>query len=118
MSVPQESIQFGAGRHALFLPLVVGPSADDAQAVRQLDDELAGVRSSEHRDESAALSCVLAIGADAWERLALGGRRPAQLHPFRALEDGAWRAPSTPGDLLHIRAERADFCHELGRLIR
>ncbi len=119
MGVPQEAIQSGPGRHALFLTLVIGPSEDDAQAVRQLGADLAGlVRTVGHRDESAALSCVLAIGADAWDRLAPGRSRPAQLHPFRALEDGTRRAPSTPGDLLlHIRAERADFCHELGRLI-
>ena len=119
MGTPQEAIQSGPGRHALFLTLVIGPSEDDAQAVRQLGADLAGlVRTVGHRDESAALSCVFAIGADAWERLAPGRSRPAQLHPFRALEDGPRRAPSTPGDLLlHIRAERADFCYELGRLI-
>jgi len=119
MGVPQEAIQSGPGRHALFLTLVVGASEDDAQAVRQLGADLAGlVRTVGHRDETAALSCVLAIGADAWERLAPGRTRPAQLHPFRVLEDGPRRAPSTPGDLLlHIRAERADFCFELGRMI-
>src|SRR5215468_5740311 len=119
MGVPQEAIQSGPGRHALFLTLVVGASEVDARAVRQLGADLAGlVRTVGHRDESAALSCVLAIGADAWERLVPGRSRPAQLHPFRALEDATRRAPSTPGDLLlHIRAERADFCHELGRMI-
>jgi putative iron-dependent peroxidase len=119
MGVPQAAIESGPGRHALFLALAVGASEDDARAVRQLGADLAGlVRTVGHRDESAALSCVFAIGADAWERLAPGRTRPAQLHPFRPLEDGARRAPSTPGDLLlHIRAERADFCFELGRLI-
>jgi putative iron-dependent peroxidase len=119
MGDPQEAIQAGPGRHAIFLVLAVGPSEDDAQAVRQLGADLAGlVRTVGHRDDSAALSCVLAIGADAWERVAPGRSRPAQLHPFRALADGPRRAPSTPGDLLlHIRAERADFCYELGRLI-
>src|SRR5215813_3061071 len=119
MGVPQEAIQSGPGRHALFLTLMVGPSEGDAQAVRQLGADLAGlVRTVGHRDESAALSCILAIGADAWERLAPGRGRPAQLHLFRALKDGTREAPSTPGDLLlHIRAERADFCLELGRLI-
>jgi putative iron-dependent peroxidase len=61
---------------------------------------------------------VVAIGADAWSRLAPGRGTPVQLHPFRALRDGSRVAPATPGDvLLHIRAEREDFCHELARLV-
>jgi putative iron-dependent peroxidase len=120
MAQLQNGILAGPGRSALFLTAIVGPEADDAARVREVCAAVpALVRSVGHRDETAALSCIVAIGADAWERLAPGRSRPAQLHPFRALTDGARTAPSTPGDLLlHIRAERTDFCHELARVIR
>ena len=76
------------------------------------------VRSVGRRDATAELSCVVALGADTWERLAPGRRRPKQLHAFRALSDGPRTAPATEGDVfLHVRAERRDFCHELVRLI-
>ncbi len=119
MAQQQSGILGGPGRSALFVTLVVGPAAGDAATVRDVCAAVPTlVRSVGHRDETAALSCVVAIGADVWERLVPGLPRPAQLHPFRALSDGPRSAPSTPGDvLLHIRAERADFCHELARVI-
>lgn len=119
MPQPQSGILSGPGRSALFVTLVVGPGEDDAARVREVCAAVPTlVRSVGHRDESAALSCIVGIGADAWERLAPGHPRPAQLHPFQELRDGPRVAPSTPGDvLLHIRAERTDFCHELARVI-
>ncbi|HEV7733719.1 MAG TPA: Dyp-type peroxidase [Candidatus Binatia bacterium] len=119
MDQPQSTIQAGPGRCARFLVLELG---SDAGADEQVRAALAGVsnlvRAVGHRDEAAALSCVVAIGADAWPRLQPDRSKPAQLHPFPELADGGRRAPSTPGDvLLHIRAEREDFCHELARLI-
>jgi len=115
----QSGILGGPGRSAIFLTLAVGPGADDAATVRDVCAAIPTlVRSVGHRDETAALSCIVALGADAWDRLAPGRPRPAQLHPFRELTEGPHRAPSTPGDLLlHVRAERADFCHELARVI-
>jgi porphyrinogen peroxidase len=117
MVSPQSAIQAGPGRCARFLVLEVSPDRDE-----QVRPALAGipnlVRAVGHRDESMALSCVVAIGSDAWSRLQPGRTRPAQLHPFPALADGGRVAPSTPGDvLLHVRAEREDFCYELVRLI-
>jgi hypothetical protein len=51
------------------------------------------------------LSCVMAFGSDAWDRL-FGAPRPAELHPFREIVAGPRHAVATPGDLLfHIRAE-------------
>ena len=119
MAQQQNGILAGPGRSALFITLAVGPSADDVARAREVCAAIPTlVRSVGHRDETAALSCVVAIGADAWERLVPAGTAPAQLHPFREIADGPRRAPSTPGDLLlHIRAERTDFCHELARVI-
>lgn len=119
MAQQQSGLLAGPGRSAIFLTLAVGPGADEAARVREVCAAIPTlVRSVGHRDDAAALSCIVAIGADAWERLVPGWARPAQLHPFRALADGPRTAPSTPGDvLLHIRAERTDFCHELARVI-
>jgi putative iron-dependent peroxidase len=119
MAQPQSGILAGPGRSALFLTYTLGPGGDDAAQVRDVCASIPTlVRSVGHRDDTAALSCIVAIGADGWERLAPGRARPAQLHPFRELADGPRKAPSTPGDLLlHIRAERQDFCYELARVI-
>jgi putative iron-dependent peroxidase len=71
------------------------------------------VRSIGFRDPAKRLSVVASIGSDAWDRL-FSGPRPAELHPFVALQGPRHDAPSTPGDLLfHIRAESMDVCFEL-----
>ncbi|MCW5889058.1 MAG: Dyp-type peroxidase [bacterium] len=117
MAPPQSAIQAGPGRSARFIVLEVRP--DGEERVREALAAVPNlVRAVGHRDEAMGLSCVVGIGADAWSRLQPGYSRPAQLHAFRALADGGRVAPSTPGDvLLHIRAEREDFCHELARLL-
>lgn len=70
------------------------------------------------RDPSKKLSVVTSIGSQAWDRL-FAGPRPADLHPFIALDGPRHHAPATAGDLLwHIRAETMDVCFELaGRLM-
>jgi len=119
MAEPQVSALASSGTTAVFLVLTVSPSEDAAAHVRDVCANMpAFVRSVGRRDSSGGLSCVVAIGADAWERLAPGRTRPAQLHAFRALTDGPRTAPATPGALLlHIRANRRDFCHELSRIV-
>ncbi len=119
MAEPQVSALASSGTSAVFLVLTVSPGEDAAARVRDVCANMpAFVRSVGRRDSGGGLSCVVAIGADAWERLAPGRTRPAQLHAFRALADGPRTAPATPGDLLfHIRANRRDFCHELSRIV-
>ena len=119
MANPQVSALAVSGTSAVFLVLTVNPSEGAAARVRDVCANMpAFVRSVGRRDPSGRLSCVVAIGAEAWERVAPGRTRPAQLHAFRALTDGPRSAPATPGDLLfHIRANRRDFCHELSRIV-
>jgi putative iron-dependent peroxidase len=119
MAEPQNAIQAGPGRCARFLVLAVETDPTGAaRAAAALAAVPTLTRAVAQRDDGAGLSGVVAIGADAWDRLVPGRGRPAQLHPFRALADGGRVAPSTPGDvLLHIRAGREDFVHELARLI-
>jgi len=97
---------------ALFLVLVIREGGEGT--VRDLIPDVAGIgRSVGFRAPEGDLSVVVGIGSDAWDRL-YGGPRPAELHPFRALEGPRHTAPSTPGDLLfHIRARRMDLCFEL-----
>jgi putative iron-dependent peroxidase len=74
-------------------------------------------RAVNFRDLEGALSCVVAFGSSAWDRL-FGAPRPANLHPFREIRSGARHAVSTPGDLIfHIRAKRMDLCFELATQI-
>ncbi len=76
------------------------------------------VRAIGFRDPTKHLSVITSIGSRAWGRL-FSGPRPAELHPFIALEGPRHTAPSTPGDLLfHLRAESLDVCFELaGKIV-
>jgi putative iron-dependent peroxidase len=105
-------------RAAIFLVATL-KSGDDALAtLRSFCGDLSGIfRAVEYRNIEAALSCIMGIGSDAWDRL-FGQPRPAELHPFREVRGGARHAVSTPGDLLfHIRAKHMDLCFELATQI-
>jgi len=99
---------------ALFLVAMVSDGGEEA--VRELLADVGGLRRSVgFRVPEAGLTCVVGIGADAWDRL-LALPRPAGLHPFRELHGPVHHAVATPGDLLfHIRADRFDLCFELGQ---
>lgn len=111
--VVAQPILAGLTRSAVFLVVTLRPEPQHRQTVRALCADLAGLlRSVGFRDPDGRLSCILAFGDEAWGRV-FGAPKPAELHPFRAIE-GRHRAVSTPGDLLfHIRAERMDLCFEL-----
>ncbi len=97
---------------AIFLVVTVRPGGE--AVTRDLLADVAGLtRGVGFRATEGDLSCVVGVGADAWDRL-FGVPRPAGLHPFRELVGGRHRAPATPGDLLfHIRSQRTDLCFEL-----
>ncbi|WP_410599622.1 Dyp-type peroxidase [Amycolatopsis sp. lyj-90] len=101
---------------AMFLTLTMRTGGEPA--VHDLLPDLAGmIRSVAFPLPNEHLTCVLGIGAAAWDRL-FSGERPASLHPFRALSGPRHQAPSTPGDLfLHIRATRPYPCFELARRV-
>ena len=105
-------------RAAIFLVVTVNPGDDHRATVRAFcGDFPALVRAVAFRDLEGYLSCVIAFGSSAWDRL-FGGVRPAGLHPFREFHAGSRHAVSTPGDiLLHIRAARMDLCFELATQI-
>jgi putative iron-dependent peroxidase len=103
---------------AVFLVLTIGGAADAMQRVRDtIGDIGALVRAVGFRDLQGRLSCIVGIGSSAWDRLGQS-RRPKQLRAFTEIRGPVHIAVATSGDLLfHIRAERADMCFELERLI-
>jgi len=104
-------------RAAMFLVVTVNDGPDHEDTVRGLCGDLSALlRSVGFRDLDSRLSCVMAFGSDAWDRL-FGAPRPQELHPFREIR-GQHHAPATAGDLLfHIRAMRMDMCFELATQI-
>ncbi len=116
-AVPQ-AVAAPLTRAAIFMIVSVKPGLDNRATLRSFCADLAAlVRAVEFRDIEAELSCVMGIGADAWDLL-FGQPRPAELHAFREIRAGARRAVSTAGDLLfHIRAQRMDLCFELATQI-
>ena len=101
-------------RAAIFLVVTLNSDPDSRIALRSFCGDLSALlRAVAFRDIEAGLSCVLAFGSEAWDRL-FGLPRPAELHPFRELRGDDRHAVATPGDLLfHVRAKRFDLCFEL-----
>jgi putative iron-dependent peroxidase len=101
---------------AIFLTLTVDRGAE--ASVRDALSDVTGLkRSVGFRIPEGDLTCVVGIGAAAWDRL-FDIPRPAGLHPFRELDGPRHKAPATPGDLFfHIRAHRLDLCFELAQLL-
>jgi porphyrinogen peroxidase len=104
-------------RAAIFLVATVNPGAESEARVRALCGDLNSLlRAVGFRNLEGRLSCVMAIGCNAWDRL-FGTPKPKDLHPFREIH-GTHHAVSTPGDiLLHIRAVSMDLCFELATQI-
>jgi len=102
---------------AIFLVATMSPGTEAETTVRAFCADLASlIRGVGFRVPDGRLSCIMGIGAQAWDRL-FGTPAPAGLHPFREI-NGEHHAPATPGDLLfHIRATRTDLCFEMATQI-
>jgi len=113
-----QSLDAPLSRAAVFLTVVVSAAPDAAARVRAVLGDVSGlVRAVGFRDLDGRLSCVVGIGSAVWDSVT-GLSVPAHLHPLPEIAGAKHTAPSTPGDLLfHIRAERADMCFELERLL-
>ena len=103
---------------AIFLVVTINPGDDHRATVLSLCADLSALlRGVGFRNLDGALSCIMGIGSDAWDRL-FGLPRPAELHSFQEIRSGPRHAVSTPGDLIfHIRAKRMDLCFELAMQI-
>jgi putative iron-dependent peroxidase len=86
--------------------------------IHDLLADLSGIaRSVGFRSPEGGLAVVAGVGSAAWDRLFVGPR-PAELHPFQAIDGGRHRAVATSGDLLfHIRAATMDLCWEFASLV-
>jgi putative iron-dependent peroxidase len=116
--IEPQRVEAPLSRAAVFLVLTIGPDARALDRVRGVISDIGGlVRAVGFRDLGGRLSCNVGIGSGAWDRLGQP-KRPKQLRPFAEIKGTSHTAVATPGDLLfHIRAERADMCFELERLI-
>jgi porphyrinogen peroxidase len=103
---------------AIFLVVKINPGDENLALVLALFADLSALlRAVGFRGPEGALTCILGVGSDAWDRL-FGSPRPAELHPFHEIRSGPRHAVSTPGDLMfHIRARRMDLCFELATQI-
>lgn len=115
-SVPQPVIA-KLTRVAIFLVVTINSGKENEATVRGVCADLSSLlRAVGFRDLGGRLSCVMAFGSDAWDRL-FGVPRPKDLHPFREIR-GVHHAVATSGDILfHIRATRMDLCFELAAQI-
>ena len=107
------------GNHALFMVFGLRDGTVPEEAVKDLCGTFAAVeRSMRTRFPESGVSCVMAFGADAWNRLFPGRSRPKELAVFEEIQGAKHTAVSTPGDLFfHIRAGRLDVCHEAASII-
>jgi porphyrinogen peroxidase len=101
---------------AVILVLTIADGGESM--VYDLLGDLSGLaRTVAFRAPQGGLAVVAGVASETWDRL-FSGPRPAELHPFQALDGGRHRAVATPGDLLfHIRAATMDLCWELASLI-
>ncbi len=111
-AVPQPVVA-SLTRASIFIVVTVNAGSECQAAVRALCNDLAALlRAVSFRDLDGRLSCVMAFGSDAWDRL-FAVPKPKELHPFREIR-GRHHAVATPGDILfHIRATRMDLCFEM-----
>ncbi|MDF3282969.1 Dyp-type peroxidase [Gordonia sp. N1V] len=114
MPVPQ-TILTRKTKYALFLVMTINEGGESG--VRDFLAELGSrINSVSSRAPDQALAGIISIGSAAWDRL-FEGARPRSLRPFVVYEGPVHTAPATPADLLlHIKADQADLCYELGRL--
>ena len=99
-------------RASIFLTVTVN-HGKESDAVAALGDVPGLKRGVAFRMPENDLTCVVGIGADAWQRM-YDIPLPDQLRPFQVIEAGPRVAVSTPGDLMfHIRASHIDMCFTL-----
>lgn len=99
---------------SIFLTLTIREGGE-ARVLETLPEIEALTHSVAFRSPEAGVSCVVGIGALAWDRL-FATPRPEHLHVLEPLTGARHGMPSTPGDLfLHVRSQTFDTCFEVVR---
>jgi porphyrinogen peroxidase len=117
MGEPREAPQGGIipepSARALFLVLGVPERGRTARRVASVLERVPALTHTVGSvDPGARLVCTAGVGSEFWD--AIARKRPRGLRPFRTVEHGGRRAPSTGGDLLfHVVSEREDLNFEL-----
>jgi putative iron-dependent peroxidase len=122
---PQSGIIPEPGAHASFLVLRAAPAASPAQTqaqAREIARIIAGAprrtAALSKEEPRAKLLTTASFGSSFWDLIS-PARRPAQLHPFRAMAMDARSAVSTGGDVfVHVVSHRQDIAFELARRLR
>jgi len=108
------------GAHALFL--VFRASAPSAKSAREIARVLAKIPSTVialgKEAPKAKVTATVSVGSSFWDLLS-PGKRPVQLHPFRAMAMDDRSAPATHGDVfVHIISQQKDIAFELAQRVR
>src|SRR2546422_1793076 len=83
-------------RAAIFLVVTVNPGAENRNVIRRLCKDLTSlVRSAGFRELEGSLSCVMAVGLEAWDPL-VRPPPPAQFRKVCEVPAGEGHAPSSP----------------------
>ncbi|WP_194784360.1 Dyp-type peroxidase [Actinomyces haliotis] len=99
---------------SIFLTLTIREGGE-ARVLETLPEIESLTHSVAFRSPEAGVSCVVGIGARAWDRL-FETPRPERLHVLEPVTGSRHSAPSTPGDLfLHVRSQTFDTCFEVVR---
>src|SRR6195952_1057736 len=115
--IEPQSVNAPVSTAAIFLVVTIDDGDEAASTARDVISDIGGlVRTVGFRDLAGHLSCNVGIGAAAWQRFEQKSK-PAQLDRFHTIPGFAHPAPAPGALLFHIRAERADQCFELERLL-
>src|SRR5262245_355096 len=119
MPQPQSGIIPDSSPNALFLILRIREPVTHGPIVAKI---AAGVPSLVSKvgasDPRAKLVCTVGFGSEFWDVIS-PNKRPAGLHPFRAIAANGRSAPNTGGDVLfHILSKRHDLNFEFATLLR
>ena len=111
---PQIGIIPEPANAAHFLVLRVRDRARDAREVGRQASTMPDLAATFDPDpRPAQLAVTVGIGPELWDALS-PNRRPKGLRPFRAIDAGGRRAPSTGGDvLLHVTSNARDLTFDV-----
>lgn len=112
-NTPQAGIIPEPGGHGFFVVLAQRPGARAREIARVVASVPARAAALARAEPRAKLAATVSFGSTFWDELS-PEKRPAQLHPFRAMTMDSRSAVATGGDVfLHVVSHRKDLAWEL-----